>query len=132
MRIRHYLNRQNHSKKGEIFKEPSLTMPDMSMSVNEILIRFSQGKPLSLSQNLVYTEDEWTPDVRTMDLSQIQELQEQNTEYILRTQREIEEKRKLRNEAKKEQKTLQKVVEDIAKRNNETTQSSDNSDEKAQ
>lgn len=78
----------------------SQTVPDMSMSVQEIMIRFASGRPLSFSRNLVYTGDDYTPDLRSMDLSEIQELQEENSAHIRRLTDEINERREKRRQAR--------------------------------
>lgn len=60
---------------------PSMTVPDMTYSPRDLLIRSSQGLPLTKSRNLLFTEDNYTPDLRTMDLVDIDDLREDNLEH---------------------------------------------------
>ncbi|MEM3318711.1 MAG: hypothetical protein QXT80_04105, partial [Thermoplasmatales archaeon] len=78
----------------------SQTVPDMSMSVQEIMMRFASGRPLSFSRNLVFTGDDFTPDLRAMDISEIHELQEENLAHIRQLNDEINERREKRRQAK--------------------------------
>jgi len=62
----------------ETNNEPSLTIPDQTMSVREILTRFSRGLPID-QKIPTYNEsesDEYIPDPRYMDLAERQELSE--------------------------------------------------------
>lgn len=97
-------------QKGEVNTLPSETVPDMSMSVNEILTRFAQGRPLSVSNNLHYTGDEYTPDVRTMDLVELEEMRRANAERINELNNKLEEVDK-EKKSKKEKDKLRKEIE---------------------
>lgn len=79
----------------------SKTVPDMSMSVQEIMMRFASGRPLSFSKNLVYTGDDYTPDLRSMDLSEIDDLRQENMDHIRRLNDELNERREKRRQARK-------------------------------
>lgn len=66
--------------KGQVFTQPSLTVPDQSMSIREILHRFARGLSPSSSRTPMFegndqTEfDEYMPDLRGLDLSEREEV----------------------------------------------------------
>ena len=43
---------------GEVNNEPSMTIPDQSMSIEEIVTRFASGEPISVGQDVYYETDE--------------------------------------------------------------------------
>ena len=88
-------------KNYETNNEPSLTIPDQTMTIREILTRFSRGLPVD-QKIPIYNEsdsDEYFPDPRYMDLAERQELSE-----IFR-----EELYQIKESSKTEQKTTQQV-----------------------
>lgn len=86
---------------SEINGLPSITVPNQAMSMKEIMIRFSQGRPLPKAPNLFYTGDEYTPEVRAMDLVDQHELKLQNAAEIKKQVEEYQAKQKLRAESAK-------------------------------
>lgn len=75
---------------------PSLTTPDMSMSMDEILRRYKQGLSLTQHPSMYggYELDEELPDLRKMDLAEIQEMREQNDEVLRQIREEMVTKEK--------------------------------------
>lgn len=70
---------QLFEKNYEQNHEPSLTVPDQTMSIREILSRFASGLPVGGSKQPLYDEyesDEYIPDPRYMDLADRQEFAE--------------------------------------------------------
>lgn len=52
---------------GEVNDEPSMTTPDMALSMGEIMTRFNQGRPLNIrSRNQTFTGDTELPNVAAM------------------------------------------------------------------
>lgn len=49
--------RDPYSYDGEIFTEPSVTQPNMSMTIPEILIRFASGIPANMVSQASYDEE---------------------------------------------------------------------------
>lgn len=91
VKLKHSLNADSFPKKVEITEGPSMTIPDQSMSVREILDRFSKGLPLSGARTpLYYGEDDDFPDFERMDLS------ERET-YIKGVKEELESLKQKRN-----------------------------------
>ena len=43
---------------GEVNHEPSMTIPDQSMSIEEIVNRFASGEPISVGHDVYYETDE--------------------------------------------------------------------------
>lgn len=58
----------------ETFLRPTLTIPDQTLTVIEILQRFGTGQPLEGLKAEIYNGDEEIPDVQKMDLEEIAEL----------------------------------------------------------
>lgn len=65
---------------GEINDEPSMTQPDQSMSMQEILRRYASGIPMdSIAKIPIYDGDEdEMPDPRTLDLADIEAIKAAN------------------------------------------------------
>jgi len=76
---------------GEEITGPSLTVPDMSMSIREIFQRFASGLPLTYSNKLTYTGDDYTPDLRGLDLVEIEQLYENAAGDIQQYQNDLSE-----------------------------------------
>lgn len=72
--------------KGEVNKQKSLTIPDQSMSIKEILNRYSRGLPIE-SFKPIYDDvddtDDFLPDPRTLDLADRQEYAEMVREELI-------------------------------------------------
>lgn len=62
---------------GEINNEPSVTVPENTMSIREIINRHAHGLPINASSRVpLYEGDEPLPDISRMDLAEIQALRE--------------------------------------------------------
>lgn len=98
---------------GEVNTEPSMTVPDMSMSINEIMLRYAQGRPLVKSNHLHYGGDTHYPDPRTMDITEVEEMRERNAHKIKELEelrdKEIEEHKAKRKEKRDK---LEKLMKD--------------------
>lgn len=97
---------------GEVNSQPSMTVPDQTMSVKEILEKHARGGVIGLGgKQEVYNGEEEIPDLKRMDLSEIAELKEANLREIqkfqeqriknAKTKKEKEENEKIKAEAKK-------------------------------
>lgn len=87
----------------QVFKKPSLTVPDQSMSIREIFLRYARGLPLGAPVHLaMFDEDDEFPDVSKMDFADRQafldemkdeiELSQKKMEYF--KQKQVEQRRK--------------------------------------
>lgn len=71
--------------KGEVHKKPSMTVPDKTISLRELLLRHVQGMPLpNMPQGVqpYYNEEVEIPDLRKLDLTEIDELRRNTTNEI--------------------------------------------------
>lgn len=94
-----YVQEAGEDNSGEL-----LTMPDMAMSVQEIMHRFRTGRSVPESSDLQYHGDNFLPDVRKLDLVEQAELLEAARERVVKLEAEIADKQKLRSEALKARK----------------------------
>lgn len=68
---------------GEINNLPSETVPDQTLSVKEIMVRYARGLPLEGQRVPIWNgEDDDMPDPRTLDLSERQDFAEQAKEEL--------------------------------------------------
>lgn len=70
---------------GEINTMPSNTIPDQTMSLREILDRYARGIPPNGKEPIYHGDDEFVPDLKRMDLAEIQELKELVGEAVEQT-----------------------------------------------
>lgn len=78
MKVKNMFSSDLFEKNYETNDLPSLTIPDQTMTIREILTRFSRGLPIE-QKIPIYNEsdsDEYFPDPRYMDLAERQELSE--------------------------------------------------------
>jgi len=84
MKVKNMYSVKLFANQYETNNEPSLTIPDQTMTVREILTRFSRGLPVE-QKIPMYNEsesDEFIPDPRHMDLAERQELSEMFKEEL--------------------------------------------------
>jgi len=79
MRVRNSLNwvadRDTFGDDNEKEFGPSMTVPDQTLSIADILARHARGLPLTgVRVPVDYDEDNDLPDIRTLDLAERQEL----------------------------------------------------------
>lgn len=84
MKVKNSLNATEFPKHYERNTMPSMTIPDQTMSLDEILKRYAKGLPLGGTTMKVplYDEDDDMPDIRTLDLAERQELAEHYTREL--------------------------------------------------
>jgi len=75
-RFQTIFNRHLFPHTGEVNNMPSRTIPDQTLSMQEILTRYARGLPLTNGKQPIYNGDEDLPDLKTMDLAEIQEYKE--------------------------------------------------------
>lgn len=79
-------NYRQFPARGEKNFKPSLTVPDQTMSLRELLHRHTRGLPLHHVERPTYYNEDETIDLKKLDLTEIQELKEQAAADILRLQ----------------------------------------------
>lgn len=73
--VKNPLNAHRFIVIGEVNSQPSMTVPDQSLSIKEILDRHARGLPISGNIQIpVYDEEDDMPDIRTLDLAERQEM----------------------------------------------------------
>lgn len=77
MKVKNSLNANEFDKNYQTFTQPSMTVPDQTMSIRTILERYSRGLPIGGRTDEYYDEDDTMPDYRTLDLTEIAELHEE-------------------------------------------------------
>ena len=83
------LNAHLFPYEGEINNEPSMTIPDQTMSIKTILERYSRGLPIGGRTDEYYDEEDTMPDYRTLDLTEIAELQQNVVDTIKNYQKNV-------------------------------------------
>lgn len=91
--------------KGEKNNLPSMTIPDQSMTVAELVERNKRGLPLGGAKVPIWEENpetEFLPDVKRLDLAEIQEMKENARAIIEEKQADLQkyEKKKQENKVK--------------------------------
>ena len=76
------MNYQFTHQTGETITKPSMTIPDQTMSIREILDRYARGLPIEAGKVPIYDGEEYTPDPRYMDLADRQEYMEYAKDQI--------------------------------------------------
>ena len=86
MRVKNYLNRDTFEKNYLVFTQPSETIPDQTLTIRQILDRYSRGIPMDIKVE-TWDEnadiDDILPNPKTMDLVDRQE-------YALQAKAELE------------------------------------------
>lgn len=77
-----WANAHEFKPKGETNKQPSLTVPDQTMSLRELLHRHTRGLPLHHVERPTYYNENETIDLKTLDLVDIQDLKDNIQENI--------------------------------------------------
>lgn len=108
MKFRTQYNGSEYPKNYEVNKLSSMTIPDQTMSIQEILSRYARGLPIE-GKEPVYHGEEYVPDIKTMDLADRQELVEQHREHVDKLNRKFVEE-----ESKRKAKKLSKEKDDQA------------------
>lgn len=112
--IKNSLNAHEFETKGQINNEPSQTVPDQSMSLRELLIRYAKGLPLEGAKTPIWEGEEgFERDPETLDLAEREELAEKARQEL----KEINERIK------------KKVAEKKAKKRSEITDIKDENEQ---
>lgn len=74
--VKNNLNAPAFPVPGEINNGKSETVPDMSMSIREIMDRYQRGLPLGGAKVPIYDPEDEFPDINTLDYADREALQE--------------------------------------------------------
>lgn len=114
----HYSHRDVKSK-GETFKEKSMTIPDQTMTVQEILKRYASGMSLTAGKVPLYASDDNDDEnlshidginIDTLDIAEKQQLQRESAETVKQFEDGVR-KRKSKAERLKLEKEIEKELE---------------------
>lgn len=101
--FRTYLNWPEEGPDMEVNTEPSMTQPDMVMSLEDLLNRSRNGQEVP-TYNGIYDDDEesFTPDARTLDFVDFDEMLEKNKSNIdtLKTSLDVQKAESLKKKSK--------------------------------
>lgn len=94
--VKTWLNREEHPETAKVFTKPSATIPDQTMSIQEILKRHAHGLPLGGTLEGLYDEEGTSQgiDIRTLDLVEIQEMKLKTADFIKEKKEYLENKKK--------------------------------------
>jgi len=76
MKVKNSLNAHLFDKNYKVFTQPSMTIPDQSMSIKTILERYARGLPVGGRLDEYYDEEDDLPNPLTLDLAERQEMAE--------------------------------------------------------
>jgi hypothetical protein len=81
--VKHPFNVKEFIYEGEVNNEPSQTVPDQSLGLRELLIRYAKGLPLEGQKTPIFEgEDGSEIDVEKLDLAEREELADQAREEL--------------------------------------------------
>lgn len=98
MQIKNNYNAHKHTRNYEVNIKPSMTVPDQTMGLKELLDRFARGLPLTgkVKEPQFHGED-MPPDLKKMDLTEIHELQRKVAKDIERMKQELQQQQEQQN-----------------------------------
>lgn len=95
--IKTYFNNHLFKNLGKVFDQPSMTVPDQSLTIRQILDRYSRGLPLDLKTPQWDNQpdiDDIMPDPKTLDISERYDLAQQAQQELNQIKRKLAEKPK--------------------------------------
>lgn len=103
-----------HNTIEEVNNLPSLVVPNEAMSIREILVRYSRGLPID-SKVPMYDEENLLPDVKHMDLADLQTMRENIALEIEDKKQKLKNQQDQLNEKKQQAKAeqIRKLREEI-------------------
>lgn len=96
-KVRTWMNYNFKDHSGEVNLLPSETIPDQSLTIKEIVGRYVRGLPITGSIP-VYDDDDDVlnevvyPDITKMDLADLQQMKEDNQQWIAKLNKELKDK----------------------------------------
>jgi hypothetical protein len=110
--VRHPFNAEQFPYEGQVNNEPSQTVPDQSMGLRELLVRYAKGLPLEGAKTPIFEGENGSEiDVEKLDLAEREELADQARQEL----KHLSEKIKGDIEkAKSKRKSVVTDVEDIS------------------
>lgn len=127
-RFKTQYNQDEFPIRGEVNRGVSMTIPDQTMSIKEIMRRYAQGLPVAGEKVPVYDEENDLPDPRKMDLVEIQEAAEDaRAEYkdiAVKYKQEMDDKAAAAKKVQEDKyKEYQQKIEELDKKYNQQQKS---------
>lgn len=107
-------NYDHTAQYATVFTEPSMTKPDMTLTIPQMIKRFASGRPLNVKNYDDYggESDNFTGlDLRTLDIHEVQELLETTRTNISRLDIEVKRRRKIEQDKALEESIIKKYQE---------------------
>lgn len=104
MEFRTPFNSSSRKKNYEKSTKPSLTIPDQTMSIQEIMRRYASGLPIGGQKVPMYEGDEEQPDFQHMDLVDRQAFMEEAAQELQEVKQRLHDKK--RDAARKRNKPI--------------------------
>lgn len=114
-KVINWFNYHENAYEGEKNFQPSQTIPDQTMSLPELIERFTRGLPITTFKH-VYDPDGQLPNPKTMDLAEVHEMRKQAIQEIQRITEEQKQKELETIENQKLMEFNQRVEDEIARR----------------
>ena len=84
----------DHTRYGEVNSQPSMTIPNDTMSLRQMLDRYARGMALPERPLPYYDEENVFPNMAKMDLTERADYLESQKEKVLLLQKQLEDERK--------------------------------------
>lgn len=119
--IRTMFNAVNLPRYREVNTMPSLTLPDQSLSIQQIMEKHRRGYPIDARREPQYLGDEYVPDIKHLDLAEQAEILHEARETVRQTEKNIQEQvwRDREKKAADAQAALLKKMEENLKKSKE-------------
>lgn len=104
---------------GQVFTEPTMTVPNQSMTVREIMLKHTMGETFEVSHNTpVYNGEKTLPDLSALSPVELMQYRESMQEEVIRLQSEYDEVNRKKMEADREElnRSMQQKDDEIIKR----------------
>lgn len=118
MKFKTQYNQGEFPRVGEKNEKPSATVPDMSLSIREILDRYARGIPMNVKKGKYDEEEEddafYSIDVSNLDLAEKEELARQAKAEVDRLRKVLNDKaaaKRLKDEREAKEKQLKELQE---------------------
>lgn len=99
----------------ERFTKPSLTVPNMALTIPEMLIRFSQGQPITgtPAANMIYSGEHFIPNMAAHDIIEQQQILKLHRERTEKLTKSYNEKMQQREQYKRQEQEEKKLFRDF-------------------
>ena len=129
-RVKNSANAHLFESKGEVNKQPSMTVPGQTMSVAEMVERYRRGLPIEGNANPIFNGEDALPNLDDLDLADRQELIEQIADQLVDVKQRLAAVAKTKKE-KEELDRIEALVQErlkAVKKSDDSSQGRDDSE----